>query len=55
MANSDLVTNPIFPVKEKTLTERDFDWIVVQKVQAGNVGAFDKLVQKYPSHILGHL
>ena len=33
------------------MSDRDRDWIVVQKVQAGNVGAFDQLVQKYREHI----
>jgi len=51
MANSGSVTKSIFPAQEKTLTERDLDWAVVQKVQAGNVGAFDRLVQKYREHI----
>ena len=51
MANSDLVTTQIFPAQEKTLTQRDLDWAVVRKVQAGNVGAFDHLVQKYREHI----
>ena len=51
MANSGSVTKPIFPAQEKPLTERDLDWAVVRKVQAGNVGAFDQLVQKYREHI----
>ena len=51
MANSGSVTKAIFPAQEKTLTQRDLDWAVVQKVQAGNVGAFDLLVQKYREHI----
>ena len=33
------------------MSERDLDWAIVQKVQGGNVGAFDQLVQKYREHI----
>jgi len=33
------------------MSDRDLDWIVVQKVQAGQVGAFDTLVQKYREKI----
>lgn len=33
------------------MSDRDLDWAVVQKVQAGNVGAFDQLVQKYRQQI----
>ena len=51
MANSGSVTESIFPAQEKTVSERDIDWAIVQKVQAGNVGAFDQLVQKYREHI----
>lgn len=51
MANSGSVTKSIFPAQETTVSERDLDWVVVQKVQAGNVGAFDQLVQKYREHI----
>lgn len=51
MANTGSVTESIFPAKEKTVSERDIDWAIVQKVQAGNVGAFDQLVQKYREHI----
>ena len=51
MSNSGSVTRSIYPTQEKTLTERDLDWAIVQKVQAGNVGAFDRLVQKYREHI----
>ncbi|MFT6059262.1 MAG: RNA polymerase sigma-70 factor (ECF subfamily) [Lentimonas sp.] len=36
---------------ETPVSERDLDWSVVQRVQAGNVGAFDQLVQKYREHI----
>lgn len=34
-----------------TQTDRDLDWAIVQRVQEGNVGAFDQLVQKYREHI----
>ena len=47
MANSGSVTKPIFPAPGATLTERDLDWDVFQKVQAGDVGAFDRLIRKY--------
>jgi len=33
------------------VSDRDMDWAVVLKVQAGNVGAFDQLVQKYRQQI----
>lgn len=33
------------------MSQRELDWIVVQKVQAGNVGAFDVLVQRYREKI----
>lgn len=33
------------------MSDRDLDWSVVLKVQAGNVGAFDQLVQKYREQI----
>lgn len=33
-------------------SQRDIDWAIVQKVQAGHVGAFDQLVQKYREPIL---
>ncbi len=32
-------------------SQRDLDWAIVQQVQAGNVGAFDQLVQKYREQI----
>ncbi len=32
-------------------SQRDLDWAVVQRVQAGNVGAFDQLVQRYREKI----
>lgn len=51
MANTGSATKSIFPTQEKTVSERDIDWAIVQKVQAGNVGAFDQLVQKYREHI----
>lgn len=51
MENSGSVTESIFPAQEEALSQRDLDWAVVQRVQAGNVGAFDQLVQKYREHI----
>jgi len=51
MASSGSISKTIFSAEEKTLSERDVDWAIVQRVQAGNVGAFDQLVQKYREHI----
>ena len=52
MATTSSVTNTFAPAKDvTTLSERDLDWAIVQKVQAGNVGAFDQLVQKYREQI----
>ena len=50
MAFSGSVTNSAFSTEEK-ISERDIDWAIVQRVQAGKVGAFDLLVQKYREHI----
>lgn len=51
MSNTHTVTEAYSPTQESPLTERDLDWVIVQKVQAGNVGAFDALVQKYREKI----
>ena len=51
MWKASSVTKSIFPAQEEALSERDLDWAIVQRVQAGNVGAFDQLVQKYREHI----
>jgi RNA polymerase sigma-70 factor (ECF subfamily) len=51
MADTGSVTKSIISVQEKTSSERDLDWAIVQRVQAGHVGAFDQLVQKYREHI----
>ncbi|MEO0509730.1 MAG: sigma-70 family RNA polymerase sigma factor [Verrucomicrobiota bacterium] len=51
MATTGSATKSIFPAQDRPASDRDLDWAVVQKVQAGNVGAFDKLVQKYREHI----
>jgi len=51
MATSGSVTKSIFPAQDAPVTDRDLEWQVVQKVQAGNVGAFDQLVQKYREQI----
>ena len=50
MALSGSVTNSTFSAEEK-ISERDIDWGIVQRVQAGKVGAFDLLVQKYREQI----
>lgn len=47
MALIGSVTKSIFPAKDAVGTDRDVDWAVVQRVQSGQVGAFDQLVQKY--------
>lgn len=47
MEHSGSVAKTAFPADERSLSQRDLDWAVVQRVQAGNVGAFDQLVQKY--------
>ena len=51
MSSSESVTKAILPSRETPISDRDMDWAVVQRVQAGNVGAFDTLVQKYREHI----
>ena len=35
----------------KQSSERDADWLIVQEVQEGRVGAFDQLVSKYRESI----
>ncbi|NBB78167.1 MAG: sigma-70 family RNA polymerase sigma factor [Verrucomicrobia bacterium] len=47
MAETGTVTESVFSADEGSLSQRDLDWAVVQRVQAGNVGAFDQLVQRY--------
>ena len=51
MATTGSVSKTFAPAQDAPLTERDLDWAVVQRVQAGNVAAFDQLVQKYREHI----
>ncbi|MEM7791688.1 MAG: sigma-70 family RNA polymerase sigma factor [Verrucomicrobiota bacterium] len=52
MATAGSVTKTFGSTKEATsATQRDLDWAIVEKVQAGNVGAYDQLVQKYREHI----
>jgi len=51
MAIIGTVAKIFAPAKDAPLSERDLDWAVVQKVQAGNVAAFDQLVQKYREHL----
>jgi len=51
MATTGSVSKAFAPAQDAPLTERDLDWAVVQRVQAGNVAAFDQLVQKYREHI----
>jgi len=51
MATTGSVSKTFAPAQDAPVAERDLDWAVVQKVQAGNVGAFDQLVQKYREHI----
>jgi len=51
MATTSSVTKSVFEAQDVPILDRDLDWAVVQKVQAGNVGAFDQLVQKYRQQI----
>lgn len=51
MASIGSITKSIFPAKEEVGTDRDLDWAIVERVKAGNVGAFDQLVQKYREQI----
>lgn len=51
MASTGSVTKSIFPAQDAPGSDRDLDWAVVEKVQAGNVGAFDQLVEKYRQQI----
>ncbi|KRP37727.1 MAG: RNA polymerase subunit sigma-24 [Opitutaceae bacterium BACL24 MAG-120322-bin51] len=51
MAITGSVSKAFAPAQDAPVSERDLDWSVVQRVQAGNVGAFDQLVQKYREHI----
>ncbi|MFQ3224370.1 MAG: RNA polymerase sigma-70 factor (ECF subfamily) [Lentimonas sp.] len=51
MATTGSVSKTFASAQDAPLSERDLDWAVVQRVQAGNVGAFDQLVQKYREHI----
>ena len=52
MATIGSVIKIFSPDKSESRTsERDADWSVVQKVQAGNVGEFDQLVRKYRESI----
>ena len=51
MATTGTVSKTFAQAQDAPLSERDLDWAVVQRVQAGNVGAFDQLVQKYREHI----
>jgi len=44
------ITHP-FAGTSKALSERDSDWVVVQRVQSGDVAAFDELVIKYRERI----
>lgn len=51
MASTGSVTKSIFPTQDAPGSDRDLDWAVVEKVQVGNVGAFDQLVEKYRQQI----
>ena len=51
MATTGSVSKTFAQAQDAPLSERDLDWAIVQRVQAGNVGAFDQLVQKYREHI----
>lgn len=47
MSLTGSVTKAIYSAQAEPVSQRDVDWAIVQRVQAGNVGAFDQLVQKY--------
>jgi RNA polymerase sigma-70 factor (ECF subfamily) len=52
MATTDSVSSTLTAAQDiPRLSERDLDWVVVQRVQAGHVGAFNQLVQKYRQQI----
>ena len=52
MATSGSVTKAFAPERtRKQSSERDADWLIVQEVQEGRVGAFDQLVSKYRESI----
>jgi len=51
MSVSESITKTLCPTQDAPVSDRDLDWAIVQKVQAGNVGAFDQLVQKYRAQI----
>lgn len=51
MALIGSVTKAVIPAKDSVGPDRDVDWSVVQQVQAGHVGAYDQLVQKYREQI----
>ncbi|MFP4156385.1 MAG: RNA polymerase sigma factor [Opitutales bacterium] len=51
MALLGSATKTFIPAKDSAGSDRDLDWAIVQRVQAGNVGAFDQLVQKYREQI----
>jgi len=54
MASTGSVTKEFAPGREAAAcSERDLDWAIVQRVQAGHVGEFDKLVRKYRESIFG--
>lgn len=52
MAITGSVTKAFAPAKAgNSPSERDADWVIVQQVQEGRVGAFDQLVGKYRESI----
>lgn len=53
MASVGSVTKAVVSAKGCAGQDRDVDWSVVQRVQAGQVGAYDQLVQKYREQIFG--
>ena len=53
MAGVGSVTKAVVSAKGCAGQDRDVDWSVVQRVQAGQVGAYDQLVQKYREQIFG--
>lgn len=47
MAESKAVSGSLVANPGATTSESDQDWAIVRRVQAGDVGAFDKLILKY--------
>lgn len=51
MATTSTAAGDFAPSKSTPISERDLDLAIVRRVQAGQVGAYDQLVQKYREKI----